>query len=51
MRFTELEQEVLDFMAHDAEPTWLFLSEMPELGGDRGTLERILIDLESRLWI
>jgi hypothetical protein len=48
MRFTDLEQRVLEFMANAAEPTWIFLSEMPELGGDRGTLERILVDLEAR---
>lgn len=48
MRFTELEQGVLEFMAHDAEPTWIFLKEMSELGDDRGRLERILVDLEAR---
>jgi hypothetical protein len=48
MRFTELEQAVLEFMANDAEPTWIFLKEMPELGEDRGRLERILVDLEAR---
>jgi hypothetical protein len=48
IRLTELEQQVLEFMANDAEPTWIFLIEMPELGGDRGTLEGILVDLEAR---
>ena len=45
---TELEQEVLEFMADGTEPTWLFLQDMPELGGDRPALEHILRDFESR---
>ncbi len=48
MRFTDLEQELLEFMAHEAEPTWIFCKEMPELGGDRGRAEQILVDLEAR---
>lgn len=48
MQFTELERDVLEFMGNAAEPTWLFLKQLPELGGDRERLERILVDLESR---
>ncbi len=48
MRLTEREMAVLEFMANAAEPTWLFLEEMPELDGDRATLERTLVDLEAR---
>lgn len=48
MRLTELEQDVLEFMADGTEPTWIFLYEMPELASDRGKLERILVDFEAR---
>lgn len=48
IRLTGAEYEVLEFMANDAEPTWIFLKEMPELGGDREALEAILRDLERR---
>lgn len=43
-----LEVELLDFLANAAEPTWIFLKEMPELRDDRAALERALSDLERR---
>jgi hypothetical protein len=36
------------FLANAAEPTWIFLEEMPELQDDPAALERALRDLERR---
>jgi hypothetical protein len=45
---TELEREVVDLMTNAAEPTWILLQEVAELGGDRGALEEVLTSLETR---
>lgn len=48
MDLTDLERAALDFMGNAAEPTWMFLAEMPELGADRATVEHLLRALETR---
>jgi hypothetical protein len=48
MTLTATEYRVIDFLADDAEPTWILLKEIPELGNDRPALERILGSLEVR---
>jgi hypothetical protein len=48
MPLTDFEHAALDFMGNAAEPTWMFLAEMPELGADRAGLERLLGGLERR---
>jgi hypothetical protein len=48
VHLSELDIELLDFLGNAAEPTWIFLEEMPELRGDRAALEQALRALERR---
>lgn len=43
-----LQTELLAFITNAAEPTWIMVAEMPELGGDRDLAERELAVLQAR---